>query len=117
MIWYYSCVPYKNPEDIKKYYQRNREKIIARVKANHTHKRAERQEKWEKQYITCIEHVTRRCARTLYVVRGQRRCASCTSHKKDGSLRAAVARYAKSEQKYWKAKSAKLHRRIQENKI
>lgn len=56
-----------------------------RERAKSPEARKRREIKWEKEFIPCVKHITRRCGKSRYIHDGGRRCSSCHSKLKDGS--------------------------------
>ena len=74
--------------------------------------RRRRAERWEKNFIPCVNHPTRRSNRCLYVYGGKRRCSTCHTYRKDGTMRPArVRRNAPMAQQSWR----RLRRLEEEN--
>jgi len=60
-------MPYKNPEDYKRWYERNRERKIAQVKANYQKQTREEHNAYMRGYYKkcrekCFDHYGRQCA-------------------------------------------------------
>jgi len=63
-----------------------------RERARSPESRKRRNERWHKEFISCIRHPERRCNRSVYVSMASRKCASCHSHYVDGSPKPSYSR-------------------------